>query len=88
MNGLVFSDALQLAEQFEVSGHGSSPEITLTAVQALLKDFPSSEKLHKLAKTLQVPHSKDNDTERWVWTSWEDNWDQLMKGLIQKDANT
>lgn len=82
MNGLVFSDAQQLAEQLEVNSRGFTSEVTLTAVQALLKDFPNSEKLRCLAKTLQVPDSHNNDVERWAWSNWEDNWDQVMKELI------
>ncbi|EKM83670.1 hypothetical protein AGABI1DRAFT_51041 [Agaricus bisporus var. burnettii JB137-S8] len=66
INGLVFSDATQLADQLET----------------LLKNFPSSEKLRSLANTLQGPHLKNNDSHKWVWTNWENNWDLVMKQLI------
>ncbi|KAJ3576271.1 hypothetical protein NP233_g535 [Leucocoprinus birnbaumii] len=82
VNGLVFSDAAQLAEQIE----------------ELLVSFPDPTNLERLAKSLQNPsksrthaHSPkaavDDTNDQWVWTDWGDNWNRVMRGLILSDVN-
>ncbi|KAF9454934.1 glycosyltransferase family 33 protein [Macrolepiota fuliginosa MF-IS2] len=86
VNGLVFSDASQLAGQLE----------------ELLTSFPDSPKLKDLAESLKSPttsphlHSikavvedenEENDGVTWVWTNWEENWGRVMRPLILNDIN-
>ncbi|KAF5355663.1 hypothetical protein D9756_003970 [Leucocoprinus leucothites] len=82
VNGLVFSNAAQLAEQIE----------------ELLASFPDSPKLKSLASSLETPsksrlHSHSvkaavgDASDQWVWTDWGDNWNRVMRGLILSDVN-
>jgi len=82
VNGLVFSDATQLAEQLE----------------ELLTSFPNSPRLEHLAESLKrtsiLPHLRsprssaaEEDTENWSWSNWEENWARVMRPLILDDVN-
>lgn len=101
VNGFIFSDAAQLAEQIEVRSHHFLKENYLTNYQELLASFPDSSKLQILSSSLQPPtgsHLHPNlvnvagydvlDTDdQLVWTSWEDNWNRVMRRLILSDVN-
>jgi len=101
VNGFIFSDAAQLAEQIEVRLHHFLQENYLTKYQELLVSFPDSSKLKILSSSLQPPTRShlhphlvnaavddvpDTD-EQSVWTSWEDNWNRVMRRLILSDVN-
>lgn len=68
----------------------------LTKYQELLVSFPDSSKLKILASSLQPPARSQlysakaavTDTgDQLVWTSWEDNWNRVMRRLILSDVN-
>ncbi|KZP30410.1 glycosyltransferase family 33 protein [Athelia psychrophila] len=79
-NGLVFTDAAQLAQQIE----------------ALLSGFPNPPALTNLRRSLVasstrearagVQHSKlPEEGEHWEWNSWSDNWNAVVRPLISRD---
>ncbi|OAX37279.1 beta-1,4-mannosyltransferase [Rhizopogon vinicolor AM-OR11-026] len=82
INGLIFENAIQLAEHLET----------------LLTSFPSSPKLDSLRKSLQrasqVPLNVELQTHihehqegvDWEWSSWSDNWNRVVKPLVLQDA--
>ncbi|KXN89805.1 Chitobiosyldiphosphodolichol beta-mannosyltransferase [Leucoagaricus sp. SymC.cos] len=82
VNGLVFSDAAQLAKQIE----------------ELFASFPNTSRLKTLTDSLLTPsnsqvllHSPTSTTtdidEQWYWTNWEENWGRVMRGLLLSDVN-
>lgn len=94
----MFSDAAQLAKQIEVRYFQTLHICHLKLFQELFTSFPDSQKLKILASSLQAPsrsqlHSHtakavvEDTNDQWVWTNWEDNWGQVMRGLILHDAN-
>ena len=98
VNGVIFDDATQLAEQIEVRITSCPPGNYLTKYQELLGSFPDSSKLKILSSSLQPPtgshlhpqlvnaavHGTDDQS---IWTSWEDNWNRVMRRLILSDVN-
>jgi len=84
VNGLVFKDAAQLAEQFE----------------SLLVDFPTSKPLEtlKASMTRALTRSSTFETSyvhvglegksggHWEWNSWDENWRQVVRPLILSDV--
>ncbi|KAG1738606.1 glycosyltransferase family 33 protein [Suillus paluster] len=82
INGLIFRNASQLADQLET----------------LLTSFPSSPALDSLQKSLerasQVPlnvehHAHNHEHQEgadWEWGSWSENWNRVVKPLVLTDA--
>jgi len=76
-NGLIFKDASQLAEQLE----------------RLFASFPNSIQLNSLSASLL---NSSNGTprgspgrldDRPSWSTWEENWNHVMRPLILRDVN-
>ncbi|KAN0100994.1 glycosyltransferase family 33 protein [Tylopilus felleus] len=77
VNGLVFKNARQLADQLEM----------------LLTSFPSAAALAKLRSSLQlasqsrashpVRHKESTD---WEWGTWTDNWNRVVRPLVLTDV--
>ncbi|KAH6917156.1 beta-1,4-mannosyltransferase [Coprinopsis sp. MPI-PUGE-AT-0042] len=83
-NGLIFTNASELAEQLE----------------NLFFGFPKAQKLSSLTESLasaaQRPSTPGNihmsrlhtpPNEDATWSTWEDNWNQIMRPLILSDVN-
>ncbi|KIL70603.1 glycosyltransferase family 33 protein [Amanita muscaria Koide BX008] len=80
INGLTFKNAAQLAEQLET----------------LLLSFPDSAPLQDLRSHLSSSHAKSRASKdersdagksvdaQWEWTSWDENWNRVMKPLVLK----
>lgn len=82
-NGLIFTDATQLAQQIET----------------LLSGFPQPPALTNLRKSLVesstrraragMQHSGlPEEGEHWEWNSWSDNWNAVVRPLLSKDWNS
>lgn len=83
-NGVVFSDAMGLTEKLE----------------DLFVDFPKSTKLSALSAALSITASRaatpsnlhgtrrlHGRAEDWAWSSWEENWNGVVRPLILSDVN-
>ncbi|KAF8640530.1 hypothetical protein AX17_000192 [Amanita inopinata Kibby_2008] len=81
VNGLVFKDASQLAQQLE----------------ELLLSFPDSPRLQDLRSSLtprahikcadKLPFNGPGHSEQWEWCSWDENWDSVMKPLVASTSD-
>ncbi|KAK2461736.1 hypothetical protein APHAL10511_006199 [Amanita phalloides] len=76
INGLIFKDASQLAEQLE----------------EFLVSFPNSARLQNLKSSLassanaklrgERNDQRAFDSQQWEWSSWDENWDRIMTPLM------
>ncbi|KAF8634001.1 hypothetical protein AX15_001175 [Amanita polypyramis BW_CC] len=76
VNGLVFKDASQLAEQLE----------------KLLLSFPNSTPLQSLRSSLISSHAKPRAGREtgsdWEWSSWDENWNSVMRPLLVQSGKS
>ncbi|KAG6334232.1 hypothetical protein ID866_4862 [Astraeus odoratus] len=74
LNGLIFKDSKQLAEQME----------------ALLRSFPKATRLEALRSSLQEATRSHHPCLRrrddWEWCTWSDNWNRVVKPLVLRDV--
>ncbi|KAG6837220.1 hypothetical protein H0H93_013088 [Arthromyces matolae] len=76
LNGLIFRDSAQLAEQLEklLVGFPDTP---------LLNDLRAS--LARSSKRHSARRSMGETEEEWRWGTWEDNWNARVKPLLLSD---
>ncbi|KAF7797801.1 hypothetical protein EIP86_009006 [Pleurotus ostreatoroseus] len=93
INGLVFEKADQLAKQLEtlLTGFPSSP--TLDSLRAsLLRTTPIEPGRRTTMDLRSTPPSfagsKDSGLDDWEWSSWTQNWNQVMRPLLLTDVHS
>lgn len=100
VNGLVFNNAVQLAEQLEVCNLVSVFDLALpliSAVQTLLAAHPSSPALAALRASLQHAEASSpisysslrvspTGEREWEWGTWTQNWDRVVRPLVLRDV--
>ncbi|KAH9947404.1 mannosyltransferase [Amylocystis lapponica] len=79
VNGLVFTDAPQLAAQLEtlLTGHPASPSLA-TLRASLQTSTPRSPNSHA------SPYKTDGD---WEWSTWAQNWERIVRPLVLSDVD-
>lgn len=64
--------------------------IFLTLVKELLLLFPNSARLRNLRSPLISPSHKktcgQKDEPQWEWSSWDENWNRVMRPLISQSG--
>ncbi|KAF8887747.1 mannosyltransferase [Infundibulicybe gibba] len=83
LNGLIFKDASQLAEQLETLLISYPDAPRLAALRASL--MGSSKKPMNIPHS-HLPHQHGKPTEGWEWGSWEDNWGRTIRPLVLSDV--
>ncbi|KAI0960946.1 hypothetical protein AcV7_000183 [Taiwanofungus camphoratus] len=81
VNGLVFNNAVQLAEQLEtlLAAHPSSP--ALAALRASLQHAEASSPISY--SSLRVSPTGERE---WEWGTWTQNWDRVVRPLVLRDV--
>ncbi|KAF9455260.1 glycosyl transferases group 1-domain-containing protein, partial [Collybia nuda] len=82
VNGLVFNNSAQLAEQLEslFMSFPKSPRLAALRSSLLKASKPASSS----RRVRSPPHRVGLDSE-WFWGTWEDNWSQTVRPLILSD---
>jgi len=82
-NGLIFTDATQLAQQIEILLTGFP---TATALKTLRSSLVASSSRVGLAgvQNSGIPE----EGEHWEWNSWSDNWNTVVRPLLSRDWET
>ncbi|EIN13371.1 hypothetical protein PUNSTDRAFT_78889 [Punctularia strigosozonata HHB-11173 SS5] len=84
VNGLLFRDASQLATQLETLLSGfPNPNWTLDALRSSLTDDAAA-----AAAPQGPPRALEPGSEDWVWSSWSENWDRVVRPLVLTDAKS
>jgi len=82
INGLTFTSAPELAAQLETLLAGFPLAQALTSLRRSLVDSSRAE-----TRGRTDGHSLNSATEgaEWVWNSWSDNWNAVVKPLVSRD---
>jgi len=83
-NGLVFTSAFKLSQQIEtlLTSFPSSQGPLYNLRRSLTKSSRASSSSRVAGKAVEV----DAEGEHWEWGSWNDNWNNVVRPLVLKDA--
>jgi beta-1,4-mannosyltransferase len=83
-NGLIFTTATELSEQIvTLLTSFPSPHGALNNLRSSLRESSHAPPPPKAV----ADDDGDEGDDRWVWNSWSDNWNRVVRPFLLSDAN-